>query len=501
MTSIVLTTLNARFIHSALGLRYLKANMGSLYDNTEIVEFTINQRPVDIAESLLKKDPIIIGFSVYIWNTTETIAVIKTLRAIAPEITIIVGGPEVSHEIETQPYPEIADYIVQGMADLSFAQLCQQLVDGSPPDSNIIFAPPFDPLKVKLPYDEYTDEDIAHRVIYVEASRGCPFRCQFCLSALDKTVWSFELDEFLAAMERLYQRGVRHFKFVDRTFNLKVSTSKRILQFFLDRISDDLFLHFELIPDHLPNGLREMIAKFPPHALQFEIGIQSFNPEVQALIERKQDDDKSADNMHWLKELGTVHTHADLIIGLPGEDMASFAKGFNKMVALTPDEIQVGILKRLRGSPIIQHTERYQLRFSPLPPYDILATRDIDFATMRRLSRFARYWDQIANSGRFKNVLSLLLGDHPFENFLTLSDWLFEVTAQTHRINLDRMFAMIHRWASLQHHIDSRLIEHNLLIDFNHSGIKGHPSWLKQSKLSTQNSRNTRSRQKRHQTQ
>ena len=312
--------------------------------------------------------------------------------------------------------------------------------------------PPVD--QIALPYALYSDEDIAHRTLYVEASRGCPFKCEFCLSALDKTAWPFELDRFLAEMEALYQRGARVFKFVDRTFNLNVKTSLRILQFFLDKLNaypdDPVFAHFELVPDHLPEALKERIQQFPSGALQFEIGIQSFNPEVQALVSRKQDNDKAAANLCWLREQSQAHLHVDLIAGLPGEDLDSFARGFDKLVGLGPHEIQFGILKRLRGTPIIRHTETYKLVFDPAPPYTILATDRLDFATMQRLVRFARYWDLVANSGRFAKTLPTLLADAPFARFIAFSDWLYAKTDATHRIALDRLAVLVTQWLCLQ---------------------------------------------------
>ena len=206
-----------------------------------------------------------------------------------------------------------------------------------------------------LPYDEYTEEDLAHRVVYVEASRGCPFRCAFCLSALDRTAWAFDLPRFLAALERLYRRGARRFKFVDRTFNLKVDAAAQILQFFLDRLAADgagLFVHFELIPDHLPARLRELVARFPAGVLQFEVGVQTFDPQVQARIQRTQDDARTEANLRWLVQHSRAHVHADLIFGLPGETLAGFARGFDRLLALGPQEIQLGVLKRLRGTPL-----------------------------------------------------------------------------------------------------------------------------------------------------
>lgn len=165
-----------------------------------------------------------------------------------------------------------------------------------------------------------------------------------------------------------------------------------------------------------------------------EVGIQTFNPNVQSLISRKQDNTKSGENLRWLRKKSHAHLHTDLIIGLPGEDLDSFARGFDRLYALNPHEIQVGILKRLRGAPIARHRRAFRLRFNPNPPYDILSTDSIDFGTMQRLNRFARYWDMIANSGRFRETLPLLLEPAPFDRFLALSDWLFEQTGQVHEL-------------------------------------------------------------------
>ena len=178
--------------------------------------------------------------------------------------------------------------------------------------------------RLQLPYDFYDDQDIVNRVIYVEASRGCPFQCEFCLSSLDIPVRNVPLDSFLAAMTRLLDRGVRQFKFVDRTFNLNLNFSKAILEFFLNRYEPGLFVHFEMIPDRLPLPLREIIRQFPPGAVQFEVGIQTFNPEVAARISRRQDNNRLADNLQFLRQQTGVHVHADLIVGLPGETYRKF---------------------------------------------------------------------------------------------------------------------------------------------------------------------------------
>lgn len=452
--TILLSTLNARYAHASLGLRYLQANMGTLQDQTRLKEFVIGTRVADIVEKLLAEKPRIIGFGVYIWNVNDITEVVGLLKLLAPEIVIILGGPEVSYEFGEQAVVKQADYVVTGCGDITFPKLCDAVLHGPKPLMKIHAGeqPPVD--QIALPYALYSDEDIAHRTLYVEASRGCPFKCEFCLSALDKTAWPFELDRFLAEMEALYQRGARVFKFVDRTFNLNVKTSLRILQFFLDKLNaypdDPVFAHFELVPDHLPEALKERIQQFPSGALQFEIGIQSFNPEVQTLVSRKQDNDKAAANLRWLREQSQAHLHVDLIAGLPGENLDSFARGFDKLVGLGPHEIQFGILKRLRGTPIIRHTETYKLVFDPAPPYTILATDRLDFATMQRLVRFARYWDLVANSGRFAKTLPTLLADAPFARFIAFSDWLYAKTDATHRIALDRLAVLVSQWLCLQ---------------------------------------------------
>ena len=452
--TILLATLNARYAHASLGLRYLLANMGELTAETTLREFVIGTRPTDIVEKLLAAAPRIIGFGVYIWNVDETTQVVALLKRLAPQVKIILGGPEVSYESAEQPIVQMADYLITGWGDVTFPLLCRQILHGPQPLMKVHVGVQAPLAHLKLPYHLYDADDIANRTLYVEASRGCPFKCEFCLSALDKTAWPFALDAFLQEIETLHARGARLFKFVDRTFNLNIKSSLRIMQFFLDKLAahpdDPVYAHFEVVPDHLPDALKDSIRKFPPGALQFEIGIQSFNPAVQALVSRKQDNAKAAENIRWLCTNSNAHLHVDLIAGLPGEDIASFARGFDQLVALQPHEIQFGILKRLRGTPIIRHTEAFGLVFDPAPPYTILATDRISFKDMQRLVRFARYWDMIANSGRFAHSLPVILNAMPFDNFMALSDWLFVRTDATHRIALERLAMLVAEWLVLR---------------------------------------------------
>lgn len=482
MSAIVLATLNARYLHASLGLRYLAANMGELEQDTEIKEFILQNRPEEIVEALLAAQPRIIGFGVYIWNVTEITRVVALLKCVAPQITVVLGGPEVSYECDEQEIVRLADYVITGWGDISFAQLCRELLQQRPQAQKIIAGIQPKLAEINLPYALYSDHDIAHRTLYVEASRGCPFKCEFCLSSLDKTALAFDLDRILDEMDKLYQRGARQFKFVDRTFNLNTKTGVRILEFFLERLDDKLFVHFEVIPDHLPEQLKALIVKFPPGSLQFEVGIQTLNPEVQALISRKQDAAKTEKNLRWLRQESHAHVHVDLIIGLPGEDVASIANGFDRLVALKQQEIQVGVLKRLRGTPIIRHTEAYAMRYTPYPPYTILATDRIDFATMQRLARFARYWDLVGNSQRFPQALELLLDESPFARFLTFSDWIYSTTHQTHQIPLHRLFDLIFTGLTTVLAVPIENARTALEHDFAQSGCKELPPFMKTEK-------------------
>ena len=289
-------------------------------------------------------------------------------------------------------------------------------------------------------------------------------------------------------MRVLCERGARHFKFVDRTFNLKADSAARILNFFLERldadgVSEGFFLHFEVVPDRLPERLKETIARFPPGVLQFEAGIQTFNPEVQHLISRRQDTARSEANLRWLLEKSNAYIHADLIFGLPGETLESFARGFDRLHALKPHEIQLGLLKRLRGAPVIRHTNGYGLVFDPDPPYAVRQTAAVSPETVERFVRLARYWDRVANSGRFKTTLPLLLEEgegapSPFYAFLGFSDWLWKQSGSTSHLSPESLTDALFDYL-VDHGFPERRIQDALLDDYLASGARGSPLSLK----------------------
>jgi Protein of unknown function (DUF4080)/Radical SAM superfamily len=478
VAAILLATLNARYLHASFGLRCLFANLGELRPDAAVAEFDINQRSVDIAESILASAPVVLGLGVYIWNAAATLELVAILRRLRPDLFIVLGGPEVSHEVDRQEITKLADCIITGEADVAFADVCRRRLRGETVPS-VVHAPLPDPGALASPYPFYTDEDLTNRVVYVEASRGCPFSCEFCLSSLDVPVRQFPLEPFLADMDALHRRGLRRFKFVDRTFNLNVASSRRILEFFLARLSPDLFVHFEMIPDRLPAELREVIEKFPAGTLQFEVGVQTLNPEIEARIQRRQNHDRLFDNLGWIRTRTGVHLHLDLIAGLPGENLRSFGESFDKLIALRPQEIQAGILKRLRGAPVDRHTAAWGMVYNPAPPYEVLQTSAMSFDDLARVRRFAAFWDVFGNSGRFTAALPLAWGDgSPFAAMLALSDWLHARSVKTTGVALPRQFSLLFEWLTTGRGVTPEAAGAALADDWRRAGQRERPAWL-----------------------
>ena len=506
---ICLVTLNSTYQHTAVGLRYLYANLGPLQNRAEIREFVIQKSPHEIAGQILLRNPRIVGFGVYIWNTDQTRAVIEILKERMPQLKIIIGGPEVSFESETQEICQISDFVIKGEADFLFRELCGLLLNESPAPQKFISGTLPEIINIKSPYAYFTDEDIKNRIIYVEASRGCPYKCEYCLSSLDKSVRNFPIDPFLQDLQALIDRGGRQFKFLDRTFNLSPSISTRILKFFLDQIHLGLFLHFEMVPDRLPPELKDLIQKFPSGSLQFEIGVQTLNPAVAALVSRKNDLQKVKENLHFLHTQTGVHTHVDLIAGLPGEDLKSFAAGFDLLLSFGPDEIQLGILKRLKGIPIVRHDVEWQMKYDPKPPFQVQSTKNMDAETLEKMQIMARFWDQIANSGNFSATWKALREYFhqkdlsPFYWYWDFSQFLAKRFQRTHSIALPALFEGVLEYLRTSGYWDNKTLLELLGQDYHQGGRRTLPKFLYQegrerSRLSPNPSSSTPQRQRRH---
>lgn len=453
MNKIVLCTFNARYTHTSIGLRYLYANLKEFQEETVIKEFVINTQVADAVEVVLKESPEIVGIGAYIWNAIEVAEFIDILKSVAPHIVIVVGGPEASYLPHRVDFSE-ADYFIQGEGDVAFYELCRALKEGNPPKEKFIKADMVDLAKIELPYKYYNDHDVANRQIYVEASRGCPYSCEFCLSSLDKKVRKIDTDRFLKEMQTLWDRGVRSFKFIDRTFNQGITTANRILDFFLAK-SPPYFVHFEVIPDNFPNSLKEKIKKFPPASLQLEVGIQTLDEQISQNIYRKLNLPKIRENLKFLEDETKAHLHVDLIIGLPGESMEQFGKNLDLLYSMTKSEIQLGVLKKLSGTTLNRHDEVYKMVYSKKPPYEIMQNNMYNFTQMQKMKRFARFWDMVYNSGNFKKTVTYLFSDGKvFDGFFAFSKWIYAQTESTWQISLDRLSYLLFRYITEELHVD-----------------------------------------------
>ena len=483
MAEILLVTFTARYSHSAFGLRYLKANLKELSAKAAIFEFDIRKQPIDSAEELLRLCPRIVCFSVHIWNIEQIRATAKLLKQIVPSLKIIVGGPEVSHELENEPLVEAADTIVCGEGDLVIAELCQKLLQGESTEK-IIQAEPPDLSKVALPYDYYSDEDIAHRVTYVETSRGCPFRCAYCMSALDRRVRTFPLATLLPELKKLMERGARHFKFVDRSFNALPEHAISVLSFFKDNYVDGLVLHLELVPNKMSPNLKELLKAFPPGALHIEVGVQTFDEEVGKLVGRPFDSLEVAKTLKFLCEETKADVHADLIVGLPGETEESFGRGFDELLHFSPGEVQVGILKRLRGAPLVEKAQEWGLVFSETSPYEVLATKELSFFDVQRLKRFGRYVELLHNRGKLVATVTKLLEEgSPFEIFSSINEYFYKRFSRAHDISLENLAKALRDFMVEVQGCNEAEILKLLRADFARLGRRRLPHWLNERRI------------------
>jgi hypothetical protein len=453
MSKIVLCTFNARYTHTSIGLRYLYANLKELQSDAVIKEFVINTQVADAVETVLTENPKIVGIGAYIWNAIEVGEFIETLKKVAPHIIIVVGGPEASYFPHRVDFSK-ADYFIQGEGDVAFYELCRALYDAKAPLEKIIKADIVDLSQIELPYKYYSDADVANRQCYVEASRGCPYSCEFCLSSIDKKVRKIDSERFLKEMELLWDRGVRSFKFIDRTFNQGIATANKLMDFFLSK-EPPYFIHFEVIPDNFPKSIKERIKEFPPASLQLEVGIQTLDATISQNIYRKLNLEKIRENLEFLENETKAHLHVDLIIGLPGESLEQFGKNLDMLYSMTKCEIQLGILKKLSGTTINRHDEIYGMVYSDKPPYDILQNNLIPFEMMQKVKRFTRFWDMVYNSGNFKTSATYLWSDGKvYDGFFSFSEWIYAQTESTWQISLDRLAHLLYRYVTEVLHVN-----------------------------------------------
>ncbi|MGN7471333.1 B12-binding domain-containing radical SAM protein [Brevibacillus sp. SAFN-007a] len=443
---IVLSTLNAKFIHSSLALRYLRSYAREAFPGIELVEYTINDVMLNIVADIYKRQPDIVAFSCYIWNIRETLDVIRNLKKVCPDVAVILGGPEVTYDADEwmKKHPEI-DVIAIGEGEQTFLELLhvyqEAKAEGKPPrlrdvagiayrdDAHVRFSMPRAQIEemdtIPSPYADHLDE-LNNRVVYFEASRGCPFKCQYCLSSIEDGVRYFSLERVKEDLLRLIRHGVKTIKFVDRTFNINKKYAMEIFQFLIDNHNGTVF-QFEITADILRADVLDFLTEnAPPGIFRFEIGVQSTNDETNRLVQRIQRFDRLARTVTQIKQSGKIAQHLDLIAGLPEEDYQSFRKTFNDVFALRPEELQLGFLKMLRGTGVRARAANHGYVFMDEAPYEILGNNVLSFADMQKIKRVEDVLEKYWNAHRMDLTLEWLLANQfetPFDFFQTFGDF------------------------------------------------------------------------------
>jgi anaerobic magnesium-protoporphyrin IX monomethyl ester cyclase len=415
--SIGLVTINSKHVHVALSLRYLRnAARRAGFADVWLREYTLKTPTWKMASDLAALTAgkrAVLGFSVYIWNRQETFALIERLKKQNPALVAVVGGPEVSFE-SGPPTPYI-DYVIGGEGERKWVECLTYVAGNRVPDAATLAR--WRAYGTDLPdlaESPYTEEDLAgleHRLVYLETSRGCPYTCSFCLSALDEKVRFYPDAQVKEDVRRLAAAGARKIKFLDRTFNLR---KNRVLDFFRFLAQfDGVEFHFEVVGDLLDDALLAFLETVPPGRFQFEIGVQTADPAVNARVARYQPQEKLFDRIARLVAADRVHVHADLIWGLPGEGMAELRRGFEQVLALRPHKLQLGFLKFLPGAPIRALIAEHGYVFQDQPPYEVIRHNRLAAEEVLALKRFEEAFDAYYNSGHFRFTLGRLLETQP----------------------------------------------------------------------------------------
>lgn len=417
MADIALVAVRAHYIHPPFALYCLRAALGTLRDRSRIFDFSTKDALLEMEDALVASAPRILGFSVYLWNHQIILELARRLRQRLPRAVLVAGGPEITGAAPDSALRQAFDAAIDGPGEVPFRQLCERVL-GEPAGPG---------LPGTSPYDEYLDDEFRDRLTYVEASRGCAFRCTFCTSASAPGVENLPLEAFLADLDKLLTRGARRIKFLDRSFNLDIGRACAILDFFLARNGYE-FVHFELVPDRLPPELRDRLSRFAHGTLRLEVGVQTLDPLVSAAIHRPLNRAVVLENLSFLAHETTAIVHVDLIAGLPTESWEGFCRGVDALWAILGNrqgtEVQLGILKRLPGTPL-DNDPPPGARFRTEAPYDLLASPELDEATLVMMNHVARLWERIVNRGRFPQQVAQLLGtgEGAFARFVAFCQW------------------------------------------------------------------------------
>lgn len=417
----LLVAVNAKYIHSNPAVYSLKRFAGEYTDAVEIAEYTINNRMEDILEDIYRRKPDAIGFSCYIWNIGMVEKLMGELHKLLPQLPVFLGGPEVTYDADKllRKYPYLTGIFI-GEGEATFAQVVKYYVKKNPESLEDIpglmlrsgMTPERKPLNltdVPFLYDDMAP--FTNRIIYYETQRGCPFRCSYCLSSIDKTVRFRDIEVVKKELAFFLEKKVKQVKFVDRTFNCNHDHAMAVWQYLYEHDNGVTNFHFEIAGDILREDEIALVAKMRPGLVQFEIGVQSTNTDTLREIRRVMDIEKLKQVVAALKAAHNVHIHLDLIAGLPYEDYDSFARSFDDVYAMEPEQLQLGFLKVLKGSYMAEMAESYGLVYTDYAPYEVLYTNWLSFTEICRLKRIEEMVEIYYNSGQFAHSLPVMIAD------------------------------------------------------------------------------------------
>ena len=480
----LLATLNAKYIHTNLAIRYLKAAARPEFD-PQLAEYTIKDPAFNIVSDLFQKKPDVVGFSCYIWNIEETIKVIQMLKTVLPETKIVLGGPEVSYDSNhwLRKVPEI-DYIIMGEGEVSFKELLHYFNGDIPLNEvrgicylqdgkfKVHAQPPKIDLR-ELPSPFRFEEDLPHlgkRIQYIETSRGCPFSCQFCLSSIEVGVRYFNREKIKEDIRFLMDHGAKTIKFVDRTFNISRSYAMEMFQFLIDEHKPGVVFQFEITADIMrPEVIQFLNENAPKGLFRFEIGVQSTNDLTNDLVKRRQNFEKLTRTVTMVKEGGKIDQHLDLIAGLPEEDYMSFRKTFNDVFAMRPEELQLGFLKLLRGTGLRVEAEKYGYTYVDVSPYEIFSNNVLSFDDIVRIKHAEDVLEKYWNAHRMDYTIEYLVNEvfeTPFDFFQSFGT--FWETKGWSRIGhqLDDLFKRLMEFLVTIPNINLQVVQSIMQIDY-----------------------------------
>lgn len=497
MKKVILAALNAKYIHSNLALRYLsRFQNNNQKHHVETMEFTINQRLDFIAEELFRKQPDVVLFSCYIWNVEMLRQLCPILKKIMPDCVIGFGGPEVSYESETflGENPAV-DFVMRGEGELVFTKYLEHLDAGNPAtlgeiesltyrqNGEIFSTPQMHPMDLALLPFPYEDDfsDVQNQIIYYESSRGCPYHCGYCLSSVENGVRFVPLDKVLPDLQKFLDKNVPQVKFIDRTFNCKKSHAMAIWKYLHEHDNGVTNFHFEITADLIDQETIDFLKTVRKGLFQFEIGVQSTNPQTIRAINRNVDFAALSEIVQQIKDGGNIHQHLDLIAGLPYEDYDSFGCSFNDVYALHPEQLQLGFLKVLKGSMLHQKQKEFEIVYHDTAPYEVLTTHELPYADTLRLKYVEEMVETYYNSGRFLHTLAYLvpLYESPFAFFEALSQ--FWIRENYHYLGVSRMglFDVLWRFVEQNPKVDKRKLQWEMKFDIAlHEKPKKLPAWL-----------------------